>query len=445
MAEKAYIQTYGCQMNEHDSFRMMEVLGSVGFEATTDLDEAALILVNTCSVRHNPENKVYSFLGSLERVKKRNPRLIIGVAGCVAQQEGENILKRARSVDMVFGPDHYFELPRMIETVRAGGRVVMTEWTSSSDTVHNFIPDEWIGRGHVDGCKSYIAISKGCCNFCSFCIVPKTRGREACRDMDNILSEARELIGKGAKEIWLLGQNVNSYHAGDSDFRDLLDAVSQLDLMRVRFTSPHPKDWTNAVADLMASRKTISKYVHLPLQSGSDRILGLMNRRHTVNEYLGKVGYLRSVCPGVEISADIIVGFPTETEDEFLETLRVMKEVQYGQIFSFKYSPRPGTRAARMPDDVPREVKEDRLARLIEVQDTINAELMSRYVGSVQEVLIHAAHPKQPGTWSGRTDGYRPVSVSHPGLKTGDCLSVRITGIQGHWLVGEAEATPSAG
>jgi len=435
--QKAFIQTYGCQMNEHDSLRMMEILSSLGYEMTTDLREAGLILVNTCSVRRNPENKVYSFLGQLIPLKQAHPELIIGVAGCVAQQEGENILKRSRVVDMVFGPDNYFRLPEMIAAVRAGRRAAMTEWLPGKGRVENFIPEEWIERGHVEGCKAYIAISKGCGNLCSFCIVPSVRGREVNREPGNILREARALIEKGAREIWLLGQNVNSYRAGDWGFHELLDAVSQLGLKRLRFTSPHPKDWDNALSDLMAARRSICSQLHLPLQSGADRILTLMNRHHTMRQYVEKVAYMRSVNPGIEISTDIIVGFPTESEAEFEETLRIIEEVRFSQVYSFKYSPRPGTRASEMPDDVPRTVKEERLARLIEVQGRINAEQLARYVGSVEEVMIDGAHPKQAQVWSGRTDGYRPVSIPHPHLGIGDMVDVSITGHQGHWLQGE--------
>lgn len=438
--KKAFIQTYGCQMNEHDSARMAHIVAALGYETTDDLQEASLVLVNTCSVRQNPQNKVYSFLGTLKPLKRRNPDLIVGVAGCVAQQEGENILKRARVVDMVFGPDNYFRLPEMIETVQAGQRVVMTEWNAGKERIQNFIPDEWLDRGHLDGCKAYIAISKGCCNFCSFCIVPQVRGREVCREPDNILEEVRDLIAQGAKEIWLLGQNVNSYRAGETRFRDLLEAVSELDVKRIRFTSPHPKDWSNDLADLMAARPNICKQLHLPLQAGADRILSLMHRRHTLREYLDKIAYLRSVAPAVEISTDMIVGFPSETDDEFEQTLRAIEEIRFSQIFSFKYSPRPGTKASELPDDVPRDVKEDRLARLIALQERINEEQMAAHIGSVHEILVEKQHPRKPETWNGRTDGYRPVSFTQPGLRIGECVRVKITGAQGHWLLGDIQS-----
>lgn len=434
---KAFIRTYGCQMNEHDSFRMMEILSQIGYESTDNMAEASLIVINTCSVRANPENKVYSFLGALEDAKKQNPDLIVGVAGCVAQQQGEVILKRSPLVDLVFGPDNFFRLPEMLEAVKSGRRLVMTDWQPGRERVQNFIPEEWLTYGHVDGVRASIAISKGCNNFCSFCIVPSTRGREVCREAENILEEARDLLAKGAKEIWLLGQNVNSYKAGTFEFYDLLSAVSDLPIPRIRFTSPHPKDWDNQLSDLMAERPNICNQLHLPLQSGSDRILELMRRRHTIGEYLDKVAYMKSVNPAIELSTDIIVGYPSETEAEFEQTLAAMREVGFGQVFSFKYSPRPGTRAAQLDDDVPRQVKEERLARLIALQDEINAERMAGYVGTVQDVLIEGHHPKQKNILSARTDGYRPVSLPEAGCAVGDMVQVRITGARGHWLFGE--------
>ncbi|MBM3289158.1 MAG: tRNA (N6-isopentenyl adenosine(37)-C2)-methylthiotransferase MiaB, partial [Candidatus Hydrogenedentes bacterium] len=343
---KAYIQTFGCQMNEHDSYRMVEVLARQGYAMTEEVDDASLVILNTCSVRQNPENKVYSLLGRLRRLKRSGHDVIIGVGGCVAQQEGEKILERERCVDMVFGPDNYFRLPEMIEQVRRGERVLMTKWLPrAADRVQNFVPEEWVEAGHVEGCKAYVSITKGCDNFCTFCVVPYTRGREVSREADNILREVRDLVSRGAKEIWLLGQNVNSYRAHDVGFYELLDRVSQVDgLRRVRFTSPHPNDWNNRLSDLMAERRTICNHLHLPFQAGSDRILDAMNRNHTIAQYLDKIRYMRAINPAIELTTDLIVGFPSETDAEFEETLRVLEEVQFSQIFPFKYSPRPGTK-----------------------------------------------------------------------------------------------------
>ena len=425
-------------MNEHDTHRMIALLGAEGYQMATTPEEADLVLVNTCSVRHNPENKVWSQLGRLRGLKKDNPDLIIGVGGCVAQQEGENILKREKVVDMVFGPDNLFKLPEMIARVRQGERVLMTKWQPHERRVQNFIPEEWVERGHVEGCKAYVSITKGCDNFCTFCVVPYTRGREVSREADNILRESRQLVADGAKEIWLLGQNVNSYRALEFGFYELLDAISEIDgLERLRFTSPHPNDWTDALSDLMTERKTICNQLHLPFQSGSNRVLDTMHRQHTIEDYLEKIRYMRSVNPDIELSTDLIVGFPTESEEDFERTLDVVREVRFSMIFPFKYSPRPKTKAAQMEDDVPREVKEQRLARVIELQREIHEEDIQRYVGTEQEVLINSASVKEQGTMSGRTDGYRPVSIRDGGLEIGDLVRARITAASGHWLYGE--------
>jgi tRNA-2-methylthio-N6-dimethylallyladenosine synthase len=441
--KKAYIRTFGCQMNEHDSFRMQALLEASGYAATDSPDDADLILVNTCSVRHNPENKVYSLLGRLRRRKQQEPDIIIGVGGCVAQQEGTAILERERAVDLVFGPDNLFRLPELIERVRAGERVCETGWLPRQRKVQNFIPEEWVERGHVDGVKAYIAITKGCNNLCTFCIVPTTRGREVSREPENLLREARSLVEKGAREIWLLGQNVNSYRASkDYRFFELLDDMSRVEgLERLRFTSPHPKDWNDALSDLMAGRKAICNHLHLPFQAGSDRILALMRRNHRLEDYLAKVRYLQRAVPGVEITTDLIAGFPTETEEDFQRTLDCIEEVRFSQLFAFKYSPRPGTVAADMPDDVPQEVKEERLQRVIEAQERINEAKQRALVGTVQEVLIDGAHPRLRHVMNGRTQGYRPISVRSTDLELGDVALVRVTGYPGHWLEGEpAEA-----
>jgi tRNA-2-methylthio-N6-dimethylallyladenosine synthase len=439
MSKRAYIKTFGCQMNEHDSFQMRAVLEQDGYEITEDQDEANLILMNTCSVRHNPENKVYSLVGTLRERKKAEPDLIVGVAGCVAQQEGEKILKRDKSVDMVFGPDNFFKLPEMIADVKKGKRVCNTKWLPREHKIQNFIPEEWVERGHVEGIKAYIAITKGCNNICTYCIVPFTRGREVSREQDNILLEARSLVKKGAKEIWLLGQNVNSFRASkDYRFYQLLDDMSQLKgLERIRFTSPHPKDWNNGLSDLMANRKRIANQLHLSFQAGSDRILDAMRRNHTLDEYLAKVKYLQQVNPDVELSTDLIVGFPGETEEDFERTMYCLEEVRFGQVFAFKYSPRPGTEAEALEDDVPREVKEERLARVLKRQQEINDEQLAAYHGATQEVLLDAAHPRRQGFMNGRTNNYRPITCHAPDYEIGDVVNVKVTTSSGHWLEGD--------
>ncbi|MGK0290069.1 MAG: tRNA-2-methylthio-N6-dimethylallyladenosine synthase [bacterium] len=438
--KKAHIQTFGCQMNEHDSQRMIETLKREGYEITPDISQANLVLLNTCSVRENPENKVYSLLGKLRKQRADlAEELIIGVGGCVAQQEGKNILRRDKTVDMVFGTDNYFRLPEMLKEVQAGKRVVYTDWMPREKKIQNFIPDEDLETGKVEGCKAYIAITKGCNNYCAFCIVPTTRGRLVSRELENILQEANNLVNKGAKEITLLGQNVNSYQANDDGFYELLDAVAAIEgLQRLRFTSPYPNDWNNRLTDLMAKHPVICSQLHLPFQAGSDRILKLMRRQHTQAEYLEKMAYLQKTIPNIELSTDLIVGFPTETDEDFEETMKVLKEVGFANVYAFKYSPRPGTRASEnMEDDVPRKVKEERLKRVLDFQQEQLTKHLEGLVGSTQEILVDNAHPKERFAMNGRTSGYLPVTVLNSSLEIGDFAKVKIVGKRTFSLIGE--------
>lgn len=427
--KKAYLKTYGCQMNEHDSLRMRSVLERQGYALTEEVDAADLVVLNTCSVREKPENKVYSFLGTIRELKHRNPEVIIGVAGCVAQQEGRKLLKREKAVDMVFGPDNMFRLPDMIARVQNGQRVLETKWAERDERrVHDFIPDEELEQNYVDGCKAYVAISKGCDNFCTFCVVPYTRGRDISRRPEGIMTEVRDVVSRGAREIMLLGQNVNSYSADGWDFRALLDAASQVEgLRRLRFKSPHPNDWDNALSDLLTERRTICNQLHLPYQAGSDRVLAAMRRNHTVEEYVAKVDYLRSINPGVEISTDIICGFPTETDEEFEGTLEVMRHVRFEHLYAFKYSERPNTLAARkIEDDIPEEVKSERLQRVLDLHHEISEEQLDAFMGQTVEVLVDSAHPQERGVMCGRTQGDRPVVMRDASLEIGDLVDVRV-------------------
>ena len=438
MKKKAHLKTYGCQMNDHDSERMSSVLTRSGFEMTSDVDQADLVVLNTCSVREKPENKVYSFLGTIRELKQQNPEMIIGVGGCVAQQEGEAILKRAKNVDMVFGPDQMFKLPEMISRVEQGERVLETKWEERSKKVVNFIPDEELERSRVEGSRAHIAIMKGCDNYCTFCVVPMTRGREVSRTAENILHEARHLVDNGIQEIMLLGQNVNSYQAGDYGFYELLKAVADIDgLKRLRFTSPHPNDWNNDLSDLMAGHPVICSQLHLPFQAGSDRILELMRRKHTIEQYLEKIDYLKSVDPLVEISTDIIAGFPTETDEDFEGTLDVIRHVKFDKIYAFMYSTRPNTRAARMEDDVPPKVKSDRLQQIIALHESMIPGQLERYVGRTESVLIENAHPKEKDVMCGRTQSFRPVNIHDGSLEIGEMIDVKITGFRAYSLDGE--------
>ncbi len=436
--KKANIHTFGCQMNEHDSQKMAGILKREGYEIIDDQKSADLIIINTCSVRENPENKVYSLLGRLSRIKKHKPELVIGVAGCVAQQEGKKILTRVKEVDLVLGTDRIFALPDMLKEVSQGKRALNTGWQPRDKKIQNFIPKKELVSGELDGCKALIAITKGCNNFCSFCIVPTTRGRLVSRELSNILEEANDLISKGAKEIQLLGQNVNSYETGDADFYKLLKAVADLPgLKRVRFTSPHPNDWNNKLTDLMADHPVICNHIHLPFQAGADRILDLMRRGHTKEEYLSKIDYIKNKIPNISITTDAIVGFPGESASEFQETLEVIKSVKFSQIYAFKYSVRPGTKAESLPDDVGKKDKEERLAKLLELQEGIQSRMLDEIVGTEQVVLIDGAHPKEQGVMNGRTDGHFPVSINSVNSEIGDLERVSISSRKKHSLVGE--------
>lgn len=425
-------------MNEHDSGRMASQLVRMGYALTDDVNEAELVLINTCSVRENPENKVFSLLGRLSRLKRKRPNLVIGVAGCVAQQEGEKILERVDAVDMVFGPDAIFQLQKMVEAVLDGNRVLNTQWLPRDKKIQNFIPESELAFGTVANCKGLIAITKGCDNFCSFCIVPLTRGRLVSRDKASILEEAKQLIADGAKELQLLGQNVNSYRAAHSDFHDLLKSVADLNgLNRLRFTSPHPNDWDNRLSDLMADHPVICNHIHLPFQSGADQILDKMRRGHRASEYLEKIEYLKAKIPTISITTDVIVGFPGETETDFQATLSIIESVRFSLIYAFKYSERPGTRAVSYEDDVPREVKEERLARLHDLQNPIQSTILDDLVGTEQEVLVENVHPKESNTVIGRTEGHFSVSLPGDDSTIGSLLKVKITGRKKHSLVGQ--------
>ena len=434
--KNVHIQTFGCQMNEHDSQRMKEILSREGYEHTENTENAHLILLNSCSIRENPENKIYSQLGRLREFKKQNKNVIIGVGGCVAQQEGDAILKREKTVDMVFGTDNYFRLPEMIKAVQEGKRIVQTGWMPKEKKVQNFIPETELRTGRVEGCKAFISITKGCNNYCAFCIVPTTRGREVSRGKDNILIEAQDLINKGAKEIMLLGQNVNSYFANGIGFYALLKEVANLSgLKRLRFTSPHPNDWNDELSDLILDHPVICKQLHLPFQAGSDRILKAMRRGHTIDVYLNKMKYLKSKNPEFDLSTDVIVGFPGESNQDFLKTMEVLKTLEFQQVYAFKYSQRPGTRAAKMKDDVPKQLKEKRLSQVLKFQKDIQSYRLQKAIGRIEEILIDGIHTRERFAMTGRTTGNVAVTLQNCNLEIGDLTTLKIMDKRTHSLV----------
>ncbi len=431
-----FIQTFGCQMNEYDSAKMLEQLRAENYAPVDSPARAHLILVNTCAIREKSEHKVYSLLGRLGGIKRSHPEVVIGVGGCVSQQRGAEILKRVESVDMVFGTDNLFELPAMLRAVAAGERVVRTDWHDRKRKVANFIPDFGPAFGAPGEVKAGLAITKGCNNFCTFCVVPYTRGREVSREPENILAEARAMLARGIREITLLGQNVNSYKAGETDFVGLLRHLNELEgLQRIRYTSPHPKDFDEKLADAHAVLPKLCEHLHLPFQSGSDRILKAMRRNHKIATYLDKMTMIRQRVPGIALSTDIIVGFPGESEEDFEATLNVLRTVRFDHVYAFKFSPRSGTPAATLSDQVPERVRAERLARLFELNDSIVSERTSALIGSRQEVLSEGPHRRGCGAITGRTRGNKPVMVVDCNAERGDLVPVEIVSARKFSLV----------
>lgn len=434
-SQKVNIQTFGCQMNEYDTDKMLEVLRKENYTYTEDYSEADLIILNTCSVREKAEQKVYSLLGRLRPLKEKNPNLVIGVGGCVAQQEGQNILRRAKEVDMVFGTDNLFDLPEMLAEVEQGKRLVRTERKAYKQKVRNFIPDFTFETVSQSSIKAYIAITKGCNNYCSFCIVPTTRGLEVSRQPDNILDEAKRLVDSGTKEICLLGQNVNSYKADGVDFVELLTQMDKIGgLERLRFTSPHPKDFHVNLADAIKGLRSVCEQMHLPLQAGSDSVLKRMKRHYTLEEYLEKVELLRSRLPKATISTDLIVGFPGETDADFRKTMEAIETVRFEQIYSFKYSTRPGTPAKNYDGQVEEALKVERLRILLETQERIISEKHQELMGVEMEILVEGEYPREPNSRLGRSRGHHSVVITDSDAQVGDLVNVCITGAKKYSL-----------
>jgi tRNA-2-methylthio-N6-dimethylallyladenosine synthase len=456
--KRVFIQTFGCQMNEYDTQKMLELLRRERYEPVERAELADLILLNTCAIREKPEHKVYSLLGSLEGLKQRKPETVIGVAGCVAQQDGEKILKRARMVDLVFGPDNLFELPEMLAEVAEGRRVARTAWRPPKSPVENFIPPEAMpgfgpiagpgaGGGLPDfgdfpaapqaGAKAHLAITKGCNNLCSFCVVPYTRGREVSREPDNILDEARALVARGAKEITLLGQNVNSYKADGVGFVALLERLNEIGgLERIRYTSPHPKDFNEALALAHRDLPKLCEHLHLPVQSGSDRILKAMRRNHGIAGYLDKLARVRELVPEIALSTDLIVGFPGETDADFQATLDVVRTVRFDHLYAFKFSPRTITPAAALPDQVPEGVKSERLDRLLALHEENLRQIQDGLIGTIEELLVEGPHPRDAAARAGRTRGNRYLTVLDCDAPVGALVRARVVSTRRFSLVG---------
>lgn len=428
-----YIETYGCQMNLADSELIMGILKKQGYEITKELEDANVILLNTCSVRENAEEKIFHRLDHLKNVKKKNPSAVIGVLGCMAERLRKSLIEEKKIVDVVVGPDEYRRLPEYIEYAFGGEKGIGVK-LSRTETYEDIEPYR------EDGISAWIAVMRGCDKFCSFCVVPFTRGRERSRSLNSIVEEIKKLSSRGFKEVTLLGQNVNSYKDGNYDFADLLAACASVDKnMRIRFTTSHPQDLSDKLLYTIAEHDNICNYIHLPVQSGSNRILELMNRTYTIEHYLNLIDKARKIIPGVSFSTDIIAGFPTETEEDHRMTLDVMKHVRYDGAYMFKYSPREGTKAYNMKDDVPEEIKLRRLNEIIELQQKISYEINQQLINKEEVILVEGFSKKSEEFLSGRTDTNKVVVIpKNENIKIGDYVRVKINRATSATLFGEA-------
>jgi len=428
MSGKLYIKTFGCQMNEYDSAKMADVLReSHGFSLVSEPDDADVLLLNTCSIREKAQEKVFSLLGRWKMLKQSRPGVVIGVGGCVASQEGDAVIRRAPQVDLVFGPQTLHRLPAMLDQVRGNGRAAVD---ISFPEIEKF---DCLPAPTANGPSAFVSIMEGCSKYCSFCVVPYTRGEEISRPFDDVIAEVVRLAAQGVKEINLLGQNVNAYRGPMEDgtlcdLGHLIRFVAAVDgVERVRFTTSHPLEFSQSLIDAYADVPELANFLHLPVQSGSDRILALMKRGHTALEYKQKIRRLRAVRPGISISSDFIVGFPGETDQDFAATLGLIAELGFDQSFSFIYSRRPGTPAASLPDDVDHAVKQRRLELL---QARINQQAMAishSMIGSVQRVLVERLSKKDSRQLAGRTENMRWVNFDGAEDLIGRFVDVVIT------------------
>lgn len=431
---KVFIKTYGCQMNVYDSGRMADALAADGYAPTEVMEEADLVLLNTCHIREKAAEKVYSALGRLREHKKvraaEGKEFMIGVAGCVAQAEGEEISRREPAVDVVIGPQTYHRLPQALHKARAGERVVDTEYALEDKFEH--LPDPTKVVGKPRSVTAFLTVQEGCDKFCTFCVVPYTRGSEVSRPLVQLLTEARRLVDSGVRELTLLGQNVNAWHGEDEKGRaiglgDLLYKLAEIPgLARLRYTTSHPRDMDDRLIEAHRDLRMLMPYLHLPVQSGSDRILKAMNRRHKASEYVALIERIRSVRPDIALSGDFIVGFPGETDQDFEDTMNLVREVNYAQAYSFKYSTRPGTPGADLPDHVAEDVKTERLARLQALLLEQQQAFMQSMIGKTIDLLLEKPG-RMPGQLIGRSPWLQSVNVDAKSSQIGDIIQVRIT------------------
>ncbi|AKH38028.1 MULTISPECIES: tRNA (N6-isopentenyl adenosine(37)-C2)-methylthiotransferase MiaB [Nitrosomonas] len=438
MSNKLYIKTFGCQMNEYDSDKMADVLHVArGMELTDNPDAADVILFNTCSVREKAQEKVFHDLGRVRHLKKNKPNLLIGVGGCVASQEGAEIVKRAPFVDLVFGPQTLHRLPELIKEREATGR---PQVDISFPEIEKF---DHLPPARTEGVTAFVSIMEGCSKYCSFCVVPYTRGEEVSRPLNDVLVEVAGLVVQGIKEITLLGQNVNAYRGemdeGEiADFALLLEYIHEIPgIERIRYTTSHPREFTTRLIEVYAKLPKVVSHLHLPVQSGADRVLAAMKRGYTALEYKSIIRKIRAVRPDISISSDFIIGFPSETDADFEATMKLVEDVNFDESFSFIYSPRPGTPAADLPDDTFHETK---LARLYRLQEKIaqQAQAISQgMVGTSQRILVEGPSKKNPDELCGRTDNNRVVNFAGTPDLVGHFINIRVTAALSHSLRGE--------
>jgi tRNA-2-methylthio-N6-dimethylallyladenosine synthase len=436
MGKRVYIETYGCQMNEQDTERILRLLEGAHYLETKDSQEADLILINTCSVREKPEHKVYSALGRFKWLKEKRGA-VIGVAGCVAQQEGDRLLNRIPYLDMVIGTHAIPMLPQLLRKIEVSGeRVCETGFDSEGNYLKAVFPQESVGK-----VRSYVTIMQGCDHFCSFCIVPYVRGGEQSRPSREVIEEVEHLVEVGVKEVCLLGQNVNGYGKGlkeETSFSRLLHRIDEIKgLDRIRFTTSHPRDLSEELIQAYSNLSKLCEHIHLPFQSGSDKILQAMHRGYTKESYLEKIDCLKKVCPSIAVTADVIVGFPGEEEKDFEETLDLIRKVRFDDLFSFKYSPRKGTRAAQFTDQIEDKVKQERPSVLQEIQKEITLQKNQEWEGRLEEVLVEGRSKQSAQDVTGRTRSNKIVNFEGDLSLAGKMVPVRITKAYSHSLRGE--------
>ncbi len=434
--QKYMIRTYGCQMNEHDTEVMAGLFEEMGYTSTSDTKEADIILLNTCAIRENAENKVFGELGHLKSLKRENPDLILGVCGCMSQEESvvNRILKKHPFVDMIFGTHNIHRLPHLVKEAMFGKEMVVEVWSKEGDIIEN------LPRSRKGNIKAWVNIMYGCDKFCTYCIVPYTRGKERSRLPEDVIQEVRHLAAQGYKEVTLLGQNVNAY-GKDFDFDyglgDLMDELRKIDIPRVRFTTSHPRDFDDRLIEVLAKGGNMLDHIHLPVQSGSSAVLKIMARKYTRERYLELVDKIRTAMPNATLTTDIIVGFPNETEEQFEETLSLVEEVGFESAYTFIYSPREGTPAAKMQDNIPMDVKKERLHRLNDLINKQSAETMEKYQGEVVNVLVEGESKNNSEVLAGYTERNKLVNFRGSKSAIGQIVKVKITNTKTWTLDGE--------